>query len=165
MYTYRDSDRLKPVNTIKIQRFLAEHTERHGPPTWAALHPRNEFLAPALESEGLQVQLIGGCLANETWFGTQPLAGTYPRRTERHETAAQKAGVVSSVGCFESPFSKAQGGVSTAAGGESKGGRPRIGVADQSIRQLALEGLSTRQIADVVGVSQPTVARRLRTGS
>ena len=44
----------------------------------------------------------------------------------------------------------------------SQPGRPRADVDDGAILALAYEGLSSRQIAAKVGVSQPTVVRRLK---
>ena len=82
MHPYRDTT-VRKLSPHIVLALLAEHRTRYGDPACAALHPRNEKWAPVLEAEGVSVEIVGGCLANEVWFGRETAPEPCVERTEQ----------------------------------------------------------------------------------
>ena len=154
MYTYTVLGEAPFEITLQhIQRFLLLHQERHGArPTSAELHPKNTQMAEVLERKGVRVNFVGGCLAWELRLGHDLPSVNAPRATQE---PAHGATIISfqnvDDSIYDAPYQRARG-------------RPKKLGAEDRIEELAAQGVSKREIARRVGLSEATVRRRLRPG-
>ena len=157
MYVYPTPERTRLTRT-DINGFLGLHLERHGQATHGTLHPRNRDLAEILERAGVSVSYLLGCLGWELRLSTGCVPDAPSLPSDGAVQAIEAASQVSEESTyslnFESPFSSRDNG--------SRRGRRRISGKDVEIKALASKGLSTRAIASELGLSQPTVVRRLQ---